>query len=83
MALKRFVSLLRRYVYPIRFSDMVPKCFYFGRPVPQLSMVACVEMNNDIYNEHIQRLTDFQKDWLSPANLQLYADTIREAGASF
>ena len=42
-----------------------------------------MEMNNDIYNEHIQRLTDLQKDWLSPANLQLYADTIREAVASF
>jgi len=34
-----------------------------------------------IYRPHSHRLRSFQQAWLSPANLQTYADVIHEAGA--
>ena len=69
--------LLKRYAYPIRLGDMVAT---FGRPVPQLSMVA-TEMTNMLYNMYNHKLTSFQQSWLAPACLKSFADAIHAAGA--
>ena len=69
--------LLRRFSYPIRFGDMVPK---FGRPEPQLSMIAG-DMTNFVYNIHHNKLHNFNQNWLSPVNLQRFANAIHQAGA--
>lgn len=68
--------LLKRFAYPIRYSDMCPR---FARPIPQLSMITS-EVMNLVYNHHSYRLTSLQQDWLSPASLQNYADAIHNAG---
>ena len=69
--------LLKRFSYPIRYSDMVP---VFARPVAQLSMIT-TEIMNLIYNDQVHRLTSFQQEWLSPVNLQRFAEVIHNAGA--
>ena len=68
--------LLKRYAYPIRFGDMVPR---FGRSAPQLSMIAS-EMTNLVYNLH-HRLRTFHQAWFPPAQLERYAQAIHNAGA--
>ena len=69
--------LLKRFSYPIRYSDMVP---VFARPVAQLSIITA-EIMNLIYNDQVHRLTSFQQEWLSPVNLQRFAEVIHNAGA--
>jgi len=69
--------LLRRFSYPIRFGDMVCK---FGRPEPQLSMIAG-DITNFVYSRHHNKLHHFNQPWLSPANLQRFADAVHNAGA--
>ena len=71
--------LLKRFAYPIRYSDMCPR---FARPVPQFSIITNAMMDI-IYNQHCHRLRNFNQAWLSPANLQTYADVIHEAGAPY
>ena len=56
---------------------MVPK---FGRPEPQLSMIAG-DVTNHVYNLHKHRIHDFNQNWLSPVNLQRFADAIFNAGS--
>ena len=48
---------LKRYAYPIRFGDMIPR---FGRPAAQLSMIA-TEMTNFIYNRYHNKLSSLQQ----------------------
>ena len=69
--------LLKRYSYPNRYLDLIPR---FGRPVPQLCMIANHVMNF-IYEEWHHLLTSFNQPWLSPANLKRYADYIHQSGA--
>ena len=64
--------------YPIRFGDMVSK---FGRPEPQLSMIAAGEVTNFLYNLHHHIIHDFNQPWLSPGNLQLFANAVHDVGA--
>ena len=71
--------LLKRFAYPIRYSDMCPR---FARPVPQFSIITTA-MVDIIYRQHSHRLRSFHQAWLSPANLQTYADVIHEAGAPY
>ena len=40
-------------------------------------------MMDIIYNQHCHRLRNCNQAWLSPANLQTYADVIHEAGAPY
>ena len=68
--------LLKRFAYPCRYLDMIPR---FGRPVPQLSMI-CNKMLNMIYDNWGILLTSFNQDWLSPVNLQRYADSVPKSG---
>ena len=69
--------LLKRFAYPCRYLDLVPR---FARPIPQLCMVSNHLMNL-IYSNWHHLLTNFQQPWLSPANLQQFADAIHQKGA--
>ena len=70
--------LLKLFAYPCRYSDMIP---WFARPVPEL----CVISNHTIdliYSSFSHLLSDFNQQWLSPANLELYAQVIHHKGAA-
>ena len=63
---------LKRYAYPCRYTALIPR---FGRPVPQLCMAANV-ITDMIFHRFHCLLTDLDQPWLSPHNLQTYADAI-------
>ena len=69
--------LLRRMSYPCRYGDMIPR---FAKPVPVLSMITN-QMLDYIYNVHGHKVLNWNHDLLSPANLQMYVDTITAKGA--
>ena len=69
--------LLKRYFYPNGYLILIPR---FGRPVPQLCMIANHVMNF-IYERWHHLLTSFNQPWLSPTNLKRYADHIHQSGA--
>ncbi|KAK3742549.1 hypothetical protein QZH41_017039 [Actinostola sp. cb2023] len=69
--------LLRRLSYPCRFGDMVQR---FAKPVPILSMVTNY-IQDYIYDNHYQRIMQWNHTLLSPANLQTYTDAISANGA--
>lgn len=72
-SLEALCIFLKRYAYPCRYLDMIHR---FGRPVPELCMI----------NNHMLKLItdgDFffvsmNQPWLSPINLQEFANTIHE-----
>ena len=68
---------LMRFAYLCRFADLVPT---FGRPIPQLCMIT-----NEVINLTYQRwghlLSTLDQPWLSPYNLQLFADAVHSQGA--
>ena len=70
--------LLWRLAYPCRYSDLVQR---FGRPVPELSMISNTVLNY-IYDNHHQRVTDWNRTLLSPAKLEEYARAISDKGAA-
>ena len=69
---------LRRFAYPCRFSDMMPR---FGRSVSELSLIAS-EVTDFIFSTHGHLLTDFNQPCLHPDRLQEYADAIHDAGGA-
>ena len=69
--------LLRRFAYPCRYSDMVPR---FGRPVPVLSM-ATNKVLDHIYDTHGHLLTDWNPYLLSAQALEEYAQAISRKGS--
>ena len=69
---------LKRFAYPCRYADLVTR---FGRPVPQLCMVAN-HMVNFLYNRYGDLLNNLNQPWLAPENLQVYADAIYNKGAA-
>ena len=69
---------LRRFAYPCRFSDMMPR---FGRSVSELSLIAS-EVTDFLFSTHGHLLTDFNQPWLHPDCLQEYADAIHDAGGA-
>ena len=69
--------LLKRYSYPYRYLDLTPR---FGRPVPQLCMIANHVMNF-IYERWHHLLTSINQPWLCLANLKRYANYIPQSGA--
>ena len=70
--------LLGRLAYPCRFSDLLQR---FGRPVPELSLISNTVMNY-IYENHQQRLTNWNQTFLNPAKLEEYAQAISDRGAA-
>lgn len=70
-------TMLKRFAYPCRYSDMIPR---FGRPVPEL----CIISNTVMRMMHQQwgfLLTSFDRELLAPENLQRYAHAVHEKGA--
>ena len=70
--------LLKRFAYPCRFGDMVPR---FARPTPQLSMITN-HMVDLIFNQYSHLLTDLNQQWLSAPQLQNYADAVYNKGGA-
>ena len=69
--------LLRRTSYPCRFSDMIQR---FPRPVSVLSLITN-EVMDFIYDNHCHLVTQWNRDVLSSAALQQYAETISRKGS--
>jgi hypothetical protein len=69
--------LLKRFAYPCRYLDIMPR---FALSVPQLSMISNLAMNF-VYDRWGRLPQTFEQEWLSPANLQQYAQTIHDHGA--
>ena len=63
---------------PCRYSDLLQR---FGRPVPELSIISNTVMNY-IYENHQQRLTNWNQTFLNPAKLEEYAQAISDRGAA-
>ncbi|KAK3705284.1 hypothetical protein QZH41_008168, partial [Actinostola sp. cb2023] len=66
--LEGLLMLLKRFAYPCRLSDMIPR---FGRSVPEMSLILA-EVN----------ILDFNQPWLQPQQLQTFADAIHQKGAA-
>ena len=73
--LEGLCTLLRRLAYPCRYSDLLQR---FGRSVPELSMISNTVMNY-IYENHQQRLTNWNQTFLNPAKLEEYAQAISDS----
>ena len=69
--------LLKRFAYPCRYPDMVPR---FARPVAEICIINN-HMMNLIYDQWAFLLTDFNRELLSPPNLQRYANAVHARGA--
>ena len=69
--------LLKRFAYPCRYSDMVPR---FARPVPVLSMITN-EVLDYIYTVHSHRIMNWNCAVLNPPALQIYAQVISQKGS--
>ena len=75
--LKSLCVLLKRFAYPCRYLDMIPR---FAMAVPQLSMVTN-KMMNFVYNTWGHLLTSFNQQWLSPGSLERFCRAIHDKGA--
>ena len=71
--------LLKRFSYPCRLSDMIPR---FGRSVPEMTLIIS-EVCNFIYNTQGYLLTDLNQPWLQPHELERFADAIHQKGYLF
>ena len=56
------MMLLKRFAYPCRLSDMVPR---FGRSVPELSLILA-EVTDHVVNTQGHLLQDLDQPWLQP-----------------
>ena len=68
---------LKRVAYPCRYLDMVPR---FARSVPEICVI-CNTVIRRLYQQWGFLLTSFDRDILSPANLQKYATDIHSKSA--
>ena len=69
--------LLKHVAYPCRYLDMVPR---FARPVPEICAI-CNTVMSKLYEQWSFLITSFDRELLSPANRQKYADPIHAKGA--
>ena len=69
--------VLKRYAYPCRYSDMIHR---FGRAVPEISMIVTA-VETFIYQNHRNKITEWNADLLSPEKLQEYADAVSAKGS--
>ena len=70
--------LLKGFSYPILLGNMIPR---FGRPVPELTMIAS-EMTSFVYDMyHDEKLNSFQQQRLAPAELEKFTQAIHNVGA--
>ena len=70
--------LLKRFAYPCRYLDMIPR---FARPVPQLCMTSNMVMDY-LYTHWSHLLTSLNQPWLSPDNLEIFANGTFQAGGA-
>ena len=78
VAIEALCIFLKRFAYPCRYLDMITR---FGRPVPELCLINNKIMDF-IFNRWRHLLSTMNQPWLSPNNLQIFADKIHNAGAS-
>ena len=68
---------LKRHAYPCRYLDLIHR---FARPVPELCII-----NNFVLKFLYERwghlFTTMNQQWLSPNNLQVFANAIHDKGA--
>ena len=69
---------LKRFAYPCRYSDMVPR---FARPVPQYSIVSCLIMNR-IYLNFRHLLESLNQPLLTPVCLERFCQAVHDKGAA-
>ena len=69
--------LLKRFAYPCRYLDMISR---FGRSVPELCLI-----NNSVLNFIHGRwgylLSSMNQPWLSPIQLEIFAEAVHDKGA--
>ena len=76
-SVEAFCLLLKRFAYPCRYQDLMSR---FGRPVPQLCMISN-QVLNFLHLNWAHLLSNFQQNWLSPQNLEAFAQSIHQKGA--
>lgn len=76
-SLEALCIFLKRFAYPCRYLDMISR---FGRSVPELCIITNHTMNF-IFDRWGFLLSSMNQQWLSSANLQLFADIVSEKGA--
>ena len=69
--------LLKRLAFPCRYYDMI---YRFARPVPELCLIYNAVLRW-VYENHGQRLTSWNQQFLSPIFLEQYARAIQRMGA--
>ena len=69
--------LPKRLAYPCRFFDLVST---FGRPVPELCMIANT-VENCVFDNHGFRLLSWNQPFLSPVCLSVYAAAMAHKGS--
>ena len=69
---------LKRFAFPCRYLDMIPR---FARPVPQLCMTSNLVMDY-LYTHWNHLLTSLNQPWLSPDNLENFANATFQAGSA-
>ena len=67
--LECFCVFLKRFSYPCRYGDMVPR---FVRPVPGLCLMSNAILDH-IYNRFRSLLYDFNQPWLAHEELEIFA----------
>ena len=65
-------TLLKRFAYPCRYSDMVPR---FARTIPELCVISNTVMRK-LNQEWVFLLNSFNREGLRPESLQCYADAV-------
>ena len=68
--------MLKRLAYPCRYFDLIP---LVGRSIPELCMITNTVLDW-FYNVHGFRLSSWNQTFLSPANLEQYANAITRQG---
>ena len=77
-ALEALCIFSRRHCYPCRYLDLIPM---FGRSVHELRLINNTFLNF-MYTRWSHLLQTMNQPWLSPLNLELYADKIHSKGAA-
>ena len=72
------LMLLKRFAYPCRLSDMVPR---FGRSVPEISLILA-EVTDHVVTSQGHLLQDLDQPWLQPQYLEEFARAIHQRGAA-
>ena len=70
-------TLLKMLAFPCRYSDMMTPIF--GRNMTEMCLIYN-KMVDHIYQQHAEKLNNWNQPMLVPGQLQIYADTIHAKG---